>query len=58
MNSIQIEVPRVVKRLAMFGLRDSSKRTKRGRKFATVDPFTIPANLKDMSIVLNFFGNP
>jgi hypothetical protein len=45
MNSIQIEIPRAVKRLAIFGFRNSSKRTKRGRKFATVDPFTIPTDL-------------
>jgi hypothetical protein len=45
MNSIQIEVPRVVKILAMFGFRSSRKRTKRGRKFATIDPFTIPTDL-------------
>ena len=45
MNSIQVEVPRAVKRLATFGFRNCSKRTKRGWKFATVDPFTIPTDL-------------
>jgi hypothetical protein len=44
-NSIQVEIPRAVMRLATFGFRNSSKRTKRGRKFATVNPFTIPTDL-------------
>jgi hypothetical protein len=35
----------VVKRLVMFGFRNISKRTKRGRKFATVNPFNIPTDL-------------
>jgi hypothetical protein len=53
-NGIQEAVAGVIKEFALFGFRDSRKRTKWGRELTAIDPFAIAAHIQNMLVVTEF----
>jgi hypothetical protein len=56
MYHIQTEVKCAIKGVIMFGLQNSGKGTKRRRKFSTIYPLAITADLKNVPVFPKVYG--
>jgi len=53
-NGVEITIGGSIQRRPPFGLRNCSKRTKRHRKLAAINPFAVTANVEDVFVITKF----
>jgi hypothetical protein len=53
-NGVKITIGGSIQGRPPFGLRNCSKRTKRHRKLAAINPFSVTANVEDVFVITKF----